>query len=279
MRRLVIAAAGALVAFASLAPAHATIPAPTSCERMGGRNLLPSPLLLEVGANAASPTWWDEATLCIGTAGGSTDGAVYEEVDVAVHPYGTRGPAACNPGGDPNEYTGAHVFGSTSPGSNGASAEVGIWTAPQVCANGDGTYTVTVPVKVCSGACVTEGVPVGRTGLVVGTVKPEYSTGGGGASVTLTVVGTYLYVDGIQITFGPSRSDNVTVAPSNVTPQGAPLVCGPAGVCVPGSLGLRYGGGPVLGSVTVTGVGTFAPGLPLGVPCTVIYSTPGNPPC
>jgi hypothetical protein len=279
-RLLSVCAAVAVAALTSLgAPAHA-VATPTECDQQPvHQTLLTSPVIVQIGVAAAPPTW-DHVSVCVGTNGGAADGLAYQVFGVSVHPFGSLGPAACNAGGVPDQYTGIGL-GTSTYGGPGANEGGGVSTSPQVCANGDGTYTIALPVLLCVGPCeLNTGQTVGKTGLVVGTFgpapAPPGTTGAG-----LAVYGFSLYADGIPVNFGPSQYDAVGVDPGAITPRtGTAVACGPLNlVCVPGAAGLYYDGGPILG-VALTGVGTTYVTVPGGPRCLPVFQVaPSAPAC
>ncbi|HEV2890521.1 MAG TPA: hypothetical protein VGX28_09105 [Frankiaceae bacterium] len=194
---------------------------------------------------------YDWARVCVGVPGG----IAYEEYGVVVHPFGPFGPAACSA---PDNYTGLATGVITSVLGFGAGGGIGVSVSPQVCFDaGTRTFTVALPVLICSQVCVGSGL--GTTGVIVGsfglTGGPAGSTGAG-----VQLVGTGLLVNGTLVPIGPTPFVGGGVGGGGVAPAVGPVIaCGPLNlVCVPGSAGIYYNGGaflvlavPVLGTVPV----------------------------
>ncbi len=221
------------------------------------------------------------AVVCVGTAG-PAGGMVYQGFGVGVHPFGPGSPGFCGTA----SYTAVGTEWQNAPGTVGAGGSTWTGTWPSVCSHPDGTYSVHVPVTFCVGAaCVASPVSgVGKTGVIVGTFTPHTTGPGGTTGAGYSLYGNWLMVDGQWISIGPSHYNAVGVVapdPSDFSvPPGEPVVCGPLNlVCVPGSAGIGYAGGDVLG-VAVAGLGTsYYQGVPLGGGCYPLFTTPGSNPC
>lgn len=233
-------------------------------------HVLSSPVTVDVVLPHGNVVY-DWARVCVGVPGG----VAYEEFGVVVHPFGPFGPAACNA---PDNYTGTGVGDVVNVLGFGAGGGVGVAVAPEICVNSGGAYTISLPVTICSGICVTNGL--GDTGVIVGTFglapAPAGTTGAG-----FQLYGTWLVVNGGLVPIGPSQYVGAGVGSGGVgAPTGGSIACGPLSlVCVPGSAGIYYNGGPfaVLG---LSVLGTIPVAVPGGARCVPLFTVaPAAPAC
>ena len=267
MRRVLSAVAACLAATTAVVVGGAAPASAAACDTP----VLASPVHVSFGITNWTPNYVD-TRVCVGAGG-----IAYQEWEVRVHPYGSPGAGACST--DPENYTGAGTNLVAVPNQLGVSGHVGTGTSPRVCDNGNGTFNVVLPVGLCVGvACpVSHEVGTGTTGLVVGTVgtgAPGGTTGGG-----VQLHGTELWVAGNRFPIGPDVvAAGVGNASGGVGTAGT-VVCGPLDlVCVPGSAGVYYNGGSILG-VSVLGLGTTYV-QPLGYTCVPVFTVGGAPrPC
>jgi hypothetical protein len=259
-----------------LGPARAAIPSPTSCEQQANYNtLLTSPLLIEVGWRTGPPG--PRAVVCVGTTGAPLSGVSYQEVLVEGQAPGPGPALACDGSG----YTGGHAAGGFS--GIGFGGGVGYGTAPSLCPQGDGTYTLAVPIIVCvGGACPENSTQnVYKTGAVVGTFSttpppPGTSTGAG-----LQLTSVTLWVDNVKIPLasagGALGVNSGAVAPATSSGGGIPVCVAGTCVAVPPSASLSYTGQSL---VTVSALGVSEPVyIPGGQQCLLSEGHTTNYPC
>lgn len=261
MKRVLSAFAACLAATTAVVLGGATPAHAYPCDT----TILASPVQISVGITNWAPNYV-AARVCVGT-----NGVAYQEWEVRVHPFGTTGAAACSL--SPENFTGVGTNLDSAPGQIGVTGHVGAGVAPRVCDNGNGTYSVTMPVWLCVGAAcpVATELASGPNGVVVGTVTvtsgPSGTTGAG-----LALARTDLWVNGIQVPIGP-EAFAAGVGNAAVDPRtGGTPICGPLNlVCVPGSSGVYYNGGDVL-AVTMPVLGTTRIALPIGAQCVPVFT-------
>jgi hypothetical protein len=264
---------GTLGAWAAAAPAAHAAGTPCDDTTTFSHTVSIVPNELELAYAQGDPydgvNMFTRAALCTSTAVGTQD------VVVQGQPWGTGGPAYCNPNGNPNEYTGGGEWAfSTGVGINGA---VGEGAAPQLCQQPDGTYTLVLSGGACVGAAcqASPTEAVNKTGVIVGTLT-KVPAPAGGTSEAYAVQSFCVYVDGIALTncaTGLPTSGVVTTGapPVTTTAASTPGPCA-LGICVP------YGSAGTTGSQLAT---LYVAGIPVNVygVHTCVYQQSAATPC
>lgn len=265
--------AAATMATAALVALPATAHAANGCSGDPYNvNILTSPVRVDVVAAVPSVNYgW--ARVCVGNHGD----VAYQEFGLVAHPYGWLGPAACNLWGAPDQYTGVGTGDVTSVAGFTFFGGVGVATAPQLCLGDAGHYSISLPVTICSNLCVSNGPR--ETGVVVGSFSVTGGPGGTtGAGVHLN--GVWLVLDGITIPIATPYASAGVGTGAVSAPTGSPIVCGPLNlVCVPGSAGIYYNGGP-FAAIDVMMLGYIPVAIPGGAQCFRLFTiAPVGPAC
>lgn len=204
---------------------------------------------------------------------------------VQGQPYGSAGPAWCNPTGTQSafQYTG---YGTNLSGTGvAATAGAGVWSAPSLCRQSDGTYTFVIPIYLCIGT----GCPVGttekveKTGLVTANLTPTTTGPDGTASGATFKPTVVLWVDGVP--FGGTgipvaagaNTDSFRTA-YNLSGGGTPVTIGGLGTYyIPPAVSVAYTGKPI---AVVEVAGNRVPVQPSPTAyCVIEVGNTTNAPC
>lgn len=249
IRKLLVALAGLILAFAGLAArgplsAFAGYGSSAVCgDGDNDVNIISSPVEigLEVGElNTLGAKQPGYIALCYSTTpngfqgGETTGGAIYAQLPVLPNA---------------SEFQGQHTAGfGCVPDANPQFVATSCWfaTDPSVTTSGD-TVSAAIPFGICAGVggstpppqgeCVGEAPGLGTTGLVFGTFSPTGPPAGTDTGAGVSVGGTTLYLDGIGfgIPGGGAASagigsHSVAVGPGT---SGAPVCAANGLVCEP----------------------------------------------